>query len=524
MKKIVSLIILLAANCFSQAPTIQWQKTFGGIHEENAYSVLQTADGGYIFAGRANSGNGDVVGYSWAYSLFNGDAWIVKTDAAGTIEWQKLYGGFSNDSALRIIPTSDGGYAVACISSSTDGTVTNNIGGYDYWILKLSATGDLQWQKNLGGPGDDFVRDIKQTPDGGYIVIGYSSSNLPNGHGMKEVYLVKISSTGVIQWWKPFGGSNDDLGNSVALTPDGGYIITGTTKSSDGNFTSNHGMSDIFAIKINSIGTIEWQKTMGGSNEDFGQSIIALPDGSYVLSAASSSSNGDITTTNRGSTDLWIAKLDTTGNIVWQKSFGGSSSDCYDGSRISQTSDGGFVICGSTTSGSGDASGNHGSGIEDIWVVKLDSDGTKQWHRCFGGGGEDYGYSIIETSDKGYMVSGMGRVDVGTNPQYADWTYNAQRSYEAWLIKLEPDSFLLSVPENTMASITVFPNPAKDILNIHASNNATISKITITDLLGKKVLEQSENNQIDVQNLAKGVYAIQVAAEGSTYASKFIKE
>lgn len=525
MKKILLILILLSVNCFAQAPTIQWQKSFGGAREENAYTALQTADGGYIFSGRANSGNGDVVGYSWAYSLFNGDAWIVKTDAVGTIEWQKLYGGFSNDGALCIIQTTDGGYAVACVSESSDGTVTNHIGGYDYWILKLNAAGDLQWQKSLGGSGDDFVRDIKQTPDGGYIVLGYSSSNLPNGHGLKEAYLVKISSTGTIQWWKPYGGSSDDIGNAVAITPDGGYIITGTTTSSNGNFTMNHGMSDIFIIKINSTGTIEWQKTMGGTNEDFGQSIIVLADGSYVLSAASSSTDGDITTVNRGSTDLWIVKMDTAGNILWQKSFGGSSSDCYHESKISQTSDSGFIVCGSTISGGGDASGNHSSGSYDCWVVKLDNLGTKQWHRCFGGGAEDDGHDIVETADKGYMIAGMSRTNISNGSGTPDWTFNANRSLDAWLIKLDPDSFLLNSEETSLGSITAYPNPATDILNVAISNATPISKIIITDMLGKKVMEQAGNHSnIAVQTLAKGVYSVQVFSEDGVYKSKFIKQ
>lgn len=520
----IFLLLLLSAKCFSQAPTIQWQKSFGGSQQENAYSVLQTADGGYIFSGRTNSVNGDVEGYQWSYSLFNGDVWIVKTDAVGNIEWQKLYGGFSNDAGIKIINTADGGYAVASVSESTNGTVTNSIGGYDYWILKLNASGDLQWQKRLGGPGDDFIRDIKQTPDGGYIVVGYSSSTLPNGNGLKEVYLVKISSTGTTQWWKPYGGSNDDIANSVALTPDGGYIITGTTKSSNGTFTSNQGMSDIFIIKVDSVGIVQWQKTMGGTNEDFGQCIIVLADGSYVLSAASSSTDGDVTTINRGSTDLWVVKMDTSGTIIWQKSYGGSSSDNYHGSKIIQTSDDGFVICGSTISGNGDASGNHSSGSYDAWIVKLDSDGIKQWHRCFGGGGEDDGHSIIETTDKGYMIAGMSRTNVSTGAT-PDWTFNANRSLDAWLIKLNPDSFLLNNEEFTKKSISVYPNPVSNVLNIDLPNFTELSKIIIRDMLGKNVVEQTSNiPNVSVQHLAKGIYTIEVIAEGENYKSKFIKQ
>ncbi|MGV3696171.1 T9SS type A sorting domain-containing protein [Flavobacterium sp.] len=523
MKKILYLFLFLSAHCFSQVPAIQWQTSLGGSREENAYSVLQTPDGGYIFSGRANSGNGDVVGYQWNYDLFNGDVWIVKTDAAGTIQWQKLYGGHSNDGGLKIIPTSDGGYAVACVSNSSNGTVTTYIGGYDYWILKLDSAGELQWQKRLGGTGDDHIRDIKQTADGGYIVIGYSSSNLPGTHGMKEAYVVKLSSTGTTQWWKVFGGSADDLGNTISQTADGGYILAGTTQSSNGNFTANYGMADIFLMKINAAGTIEWQKNMGGTKEDFGQSLIVLSDGSYVLSAASSSNDVDVTTTNRGSTDLWIVKMNATGTILWQKSYGGSSSDCYSESKISQTSDGGFVVCGSTISSNGDASGNHSSGIYDAWVVKLDSQGNKQWHRCYGGSGEDDGHAVIETADKGYVIAGMSRTNTSGGNGTPDWTFNASRSLDAWLIKLNPDP-LLNIDEKEMAHISLYPNPADEVVNITVSDNTRIEKITVTDLLGKKVFEQNTNQPMAIQHLSKGVYLISVLADGKNYNSKLIKE
>lgn len=522
MKKLLPLLLIMTLNCFAQAPTIQWQKSFGGSREETALDVLQTPDGGYIFVGRANSVDGDVVGYQWNYDLFNGDVWVVKTDAVGTIEWQKLYGGYANDGSSKIIATSDGGYVLACASESSNGTVTNPIGGYDYWILKLSSIGDLQWQKRLGGTSEDMIRDIKQTSDDGYIVTGRSSSNLPNAQGLREVYTVKLTSAGTVQWWKPYGGSADDVANSICQTPDGGYIMVGSTKSSNGSFTSNHGMSDAFLIKTNAVGIIEWQKTYGGSNDDFGHTVIVLADGSYVFSASSMSSNGDLTT-NNGNTDLWVVKTDNSGNIIWQKSYGGSVSECYDDSEISQTSDGGFVIGGIAYSNNGDASGNHSYNTGDAWAIKLDRLGNKLWHRCFGGTAEDYGYSIRETADKGYIMSGLNRAAPQFQGTNADWTPGTNRSYDAWLIKLNPDAFLLSTENHTVTTLALFPNPAKEVLNVQLSDNTVITKITVTDILGKKVMATS-NTSLDIQHLTKGVYTIQVVTEDNTYTSKFIKE
>ncbi|HNP31965.1 MAG TPA: T9SS type A sorting domain-containing protein [Flavobacterium sp.] len=526
MKKIFLFFILITATCFSQAPTIQWQRSYGGSTDDIAWSGFQTPDGGYIFGGGTNSRDGDVVGYPWTNtSSLVYDYWIVKTDANGVIQWQKIYGGVSTDLLTRIRPTSDGGYIVGGYSDA----ISSN-GDFDGWILKLNASGDMEWQRKLYGyNGDDYISDILQTSDGGYIVIGDSNSTnglVNDNHGSYDIRVFKLNSAGVIEWKKSYGGSGyDRVGNpqgcySIIQTPDGGYIFTGRTNSNNGDVTINYGLSEVWVVKINSLGTIEWQRSYGGSNNEYGHSIIRTSDGNYVVTAASSSTNFEVSG-NHGGLDLWVFKINAiTTDIIWQYCYGGTDSDALLGSNVTETADGSLLICSQTFSTNGDALGNHSYGGEDLWILKLNSLGIKQWHKCLGGRNWDNCYSAVPTNDGGYMVFGENSPDINTTGQDFD---NNHGSYDAWLVKLNPET--LGNTDFDTSQISLYPNPAKDYLNVQFSNTEVISKIVITDMLGKKVAVQTGDlSNISVQNLAKGLYTMQVFTQDDVYQSKFIKE
>ena len=529
MKKLILLIIFQSINCFSQAPTIQWQKSLGGSGEETAVSILQTSDGGYVIGGITNSSNGDVVGYTWPYNATTRDYWIVKTDSNGVIIWQKVYGGSGTDLLTKIKSTSDGGYIVCGYSISTNGTVTGPIGNYDYWILKLDSLGNIEWQKSLGGTNEDYATDILQTNDGGYIVIGDTKStngNVIGNHGLFDIWIVKLNNLGVIEWRKTYGGSNDDRissqqGNfSIAQTLDGGYIFTGKTKSTNGDLTVNKGLNDVWVVKINNTGTIEWQKTYGGTNEDFGQSIIQTNDGNYVVTAGTNSNDLDIPN-NLGQTDLWVFKIDQTGTIIWNKIFGGTLSESYSFSSLIETNDGNLIINSSTLSNNGDATGNHSSGSYDVWLLKLNSLGIKQWHRCFGGRSDDSGFQVIQTMDNGYMISGYNLPHI--NPSGADWTFN-NGSYDAWLIKLNSETLSNDEFENNI-DFTIYPNPTKNTINLFSKNNKIISEIIIYNSIGQIIKRAYGNSTaINVENLSNGLYFMEIKIENKIYKTKFVKE
>ncbi len=363
MKRIilVSIVFLIFTSLMSL--NAQWARTYGGSYTDYAQSIQQTSDGGYI-----------VAGYTLSFGAENDDIWVLKLSSTGTVDWQKTYGGSSDDYAQSIQQTSDGGYIVAGY------TLSFGAGGSDIWVLKLSSSGTIEWQKTYGGGSGDYAPSIQQTSDGGYIIAGITSSF---GAGGGDVWVLKLSSTGTVEWQKRYGGSLYDRSYSIQQTSDGGYIIASITSS------FGAGSSDIWVLKLSSTGTIEWQKTYGGRYSDYPQSIQQTSDGGYIVAGITFSFGA-------GGWDIWVLKLSSTGTVEWQKKYGGSSSD-YSYS-IQQTSDGGYVVAGATTS--------FGLGSADVWVLKLSSTGTIDWQRTYGGSGFQEAYSIQKTSDGGYIIAG----------------------------------------------------------------------------------------------------------------------
>ena len=343
---------------------LQWQKCLGGSEGDRAYSIQQTTDGGYIIAGYTQSNDGDVSGnHGWD------DYWIVKLDSLGALQWQKCLGGSNSDYAQSIQQTTDAGYIIAGYTKSNDGDVSGFHGYIDYWIVKLDSLGTLQWQKCLGGSNDDKAYSIQQTMDVGYIIAGYTYSNdgdITGNHGSADYWIVKLDSLGVMQWQKCLGGSYYDMGRSIQQTTDAGYIVAGLAISNDGDVSGNHGAGDYWIVKLDSLGVLKWQKCLGGSDRDEALSIQQTSDTGYIIVGYSESNNGDVSG-NHGYYDYWIVKIDSLGVMQCQKSLGGSNYEM--GRSIQQTTDEGFIIAGRSESNDGDVSGNHG--LSDYWIVKL---------------------------------------------------------------------------------------------------------------------------------------------------------
>jgi hypothetical protein len=367
---------------------LEWQKCLGGSSYDKANSIQQTADGGYILAGVTSSNDGDISGSNGL-----ADAWVVKLDSNKAIQWQKCLPGLSNCNAFAnsVRQTSDGGYIVA-------GYIEYNYWSYvrEAWVVKLSSSGNLQWQKYLQNPAT-MANSVQQTTDGGYIVAGGTGEQYVTG----DLWVAKLASNGATEWQKSLGGSNSDIANSVQQTTDGGYILAGGTTSNDGNVSGNHGNEDSWVLKLSSTGAIQWQKCLGGSQDDEAKSIQQTTDGGYILAGGTTSNDGDVSF-NQGAEDFWVVKLGSDGAVQWQKCLGGSGYDVAN--SVQQTTDGGYVVAGYASSMDGDASYNHGS--NDFLVVKLDPRGVPIWNKCLGGGDVDEAYSIQQTSDEGYIVAG----------------------------------------------------------------------------------------------------------------------
>ena len=227
---------------------LEWQQCLGGSNLDYAQSIELTNDGGFIVAGSTHSDDGNVSGNHGM-----SDFWIVKLDSEGVLEWQKCLGGSGHDWAHSVQQTADGGYVLAGSTESNDGDVTGNHGGQDFWIVKLKEDGELEWQRCLGGSSNDTASVVQQTIDGGYIVSGYTESNdgdVSGNRGNSDYWLVKLSSSGDLLWQKCLGGSDHDYSHSLQQTTDGGYILAGSSRSNDGDVTGNQGDYDFWVVKL----------------------------------------------------------------------------------------------------------------------------------------------------------------------------------------------------------------------------------------------------------------------------------
>jgi hypothetical protein len=488
------------------APSIQWQKSMGGSNVDMFHFVEQTSDGGYIISGSTFSNNGDLTG-----NFGSRDAWILKLSFNGSIELQKSLGGSQAELFQSIRETSDGGYILAGGSTSVDGDLTNNNGLEDYWIVKLDSVGNIEWQKSMGGSDRDIAQDILQTSDEGYIIAGTSYSidgDILGSHGGSDIWIIKTNSTGNIQWQKSLGSSSAEEVQSIQQTSDNGYIIGGTTGNiADGDVTQIYGGTDYWIVKLDSDGNIQWQKSLGGTGFDVVHSIQQTFDGGYIVAGVYERAIPPYALNS----DYGIIKLASNGDIQWQKFFGGSNSEVAN--SIQQTADGGYIIAGFSNSNNGDVLGNHGN--SDFWILKTDNTGTLQWQKSLGGTGNESAGSIRKTVDGGYIIIGYSSSNNG------DVSGN-HGNIDGWIVKLGPQQLGISESQK-MNQPNLYPNPAKDFFYVDHLPKGTV--MDIIDMSGRKLLSKKNNEEkikINTSIFSEGIYIVQIKNKDEIIFSKKI--
>lgn len=417
--------------------TVAFTNVFGGSQDDTFHDVKATNDGGFIALGYSQSIDGDITDNTNQVNMY----WLVKTDSSGNIQWSKTYGGTNDDRGEEVIQTSDGGYALSGYSRSNDGDVSGNEGFQDHWIVKLDAQGEIQWEKNYGFSGSDQAFSIIQTSDGGYFTSGFLDVTASGGegddllesendaetravqHGVGEFWGHKLDANGNKEWRRYFGGTNNDRAYAAVQADDGGILMVGASESDDFDISNPKGSYDFWAVRLNATGELLWERSFGGSEIDIAFAITKAQDGNYVIAGDTRSNDGDVSGFN-GNADVWVIKINDQGTLLWEKTLGGTD---FDSARAITTIPNGFAITGSSRSSDMDVTENNGQ--NDFWIAILDTNGNLQNQRSIGGDGIDFGLGISSNTQGEIIIAGETQSTSGP-------LTSANGSLDAVLIKM----------------------------------------------------------------------------------------
>jgi hypothetical protein len=395
-----------------------WARTYGGSGVEQAFSVHQTSDGGFIVAGSTSSSGAG-----------GNDAWLIKLDPSGQIIWQKAYGTVGNDYAVAAQQTTDGGFIVSGF------TGPGLIGSA--WIFKTDAMGNVQWQNKYEGFGC-CILPTQQTSDNGFILAGFTNS------GTGDVQVIRLASSGAVMWAKTYGNATAfNAAFSIQTTPDGGFVVAGIT---NGYAAKGPIVGDAWVFKIDATGNILWQNAYGGPGADYATSIATISGDGFIVAGWTNSFGA-------GGNDAWLLRLDNTGGVIWQKAYGGAGEDVA--LSVEPTSDRGFIVAGFTNSS--------GAGGQDAWVFKLTPTGNIVWQKTYGGPGDDHAVSAQQTTDGGFVVA-------ATTSSFGNG------NSDVWILKLNQDGSISKTCEN--AGIVQESSATVTDTNVSATTTAAVQNDT----------------------------------------------
>ncbi|MBC7921628.1 MAG: T9SS type A sorting domain-containing protein [Ferruginibacter sp.] len=539
--------VRLARVGVAPAPTKAWDKTLGGSEYDYFTSAVATPDGGYLLGGFSRSA---VSGEKTQASKGDFDYWIVKLDGQGNRQWDRTLGGNGGDFLSSAVTTPDGGYLLAGNSDSgISGDKTQaSRGGRDYWIVKVDDHGNKEWDRTLGGNGYDDLSSVVTTPDGGYLLAGASFSVMGGektqaNKGNSDYWVVKLDGHGNPQWDKTLGGDSNEDFSSAITTPDGGYLLTGFSFSGVGGdkTQASQGSVDSWIVKLDCNGNQEWDRTLGGNSTDYLSSAVSTPDGGYLAAGNSNSGiSGDKTQASRGGADYWVVKLDGHGNPQWDRTLGGNGSDNL--RSVVATADGGYLLAGSSYSGIGGDKTQASKGQSDQWIVKLDGCGNQQWDQALGGNSYDYLESAVAAPDGGYLLAGSSTSGIS-----GEKTQASRGGPDYWVVKTTPDgSGANDFSERAAGTTTsgqrrgtldadetemrVYPIPASRYLTVaFTADQEEKLEVVVTDALAKAVLRavrpvKAGRNQLElsVDTLPNGVYFLTVRSRQGTLTRRIV--
>lgn len=380
---------------------LAFAKTFGGSNDEFVKGVTRTMDGGFVVIGYTKSFDGDITD---AVDNIE-DAWVSKYNSKGELLWSKTYGGSADDYAYSAVENEDGSLTIVGYSLSSNGDVPSNLGMHDFFIFKITQSGDLIWSKSYGYSSHDHAHKIIKTSNGGYLVTGFTDysggiGSRNNLHGVGEYYALKLDASGEKEWDVYFGGTQNDRIYDMVEANDGGFVLAGYSESNDFDITDNHGSYDYWVVKINNVGELVWKKSYGGSEIDQAYGIVKTNNNTYLVAGVSNSLDFDISS-NIGSSDVWVIHIDDNGTKLWDKSYGGASFDTAN--SIKTTNNGNFIIAGHSRS-SNELLPNKGE--NDFYTFVISPGGQVLWQKTFGGSNFDLAYDAVQLLDNSFIIVG----------------------------------------------------------------------------------------------------------------------
>lgn len=419
------LMLFVAAICRAQAPRVQWHKVIGNETGDYPKKILQTADGGFVVAGFRS---GTVVPTGSNTGTSDDVISVAKFNASGEAEWENAVISGAQQMA-DIVQTHNGEYLVITSAWVQECNVPSQP---DVYAIRLNAKGEIIWKKHYGGANTDDGYAVDITPEGDFVIAGSTrSSDLVGYKGGNDWYVIKISANGDLLWEKTLGGSASDYAFSVAVAADGSSLVTGYTDSNDGDVTNRQGPRDAWVIKFSPSGDLQWEKCFGGSMYEMCNSVSLSHTGGFILAVQANSVDGGVTGLHNALgaySDFWIVEIASNGSVIWSKCYGGLYNEIpYD---IQKTQDGGYVVAGSAESANGDASCNNG--YEDAWLIKISANGTLQWQKSFGGSLSELAYSVQQLADKSFLLAAPTN-----SPEIAGYhpvVLNAYTSSGDWLL------------------------------------------------------------------------------------------
>lgn len=519
------LIIVLVANGFllsAQTHPIRWAQTFGGAGADIAGNMLIT-HGGYLISATTGSNDTFISG-----NHGDKDIWLSMLDSAHNPLWSRCYGGSGLEQVTAgscLQATGDGNYVFAGGSYSVNGDLTANKGSQDGWIVKIDTAGNILWQKNYGGSRADMINTVQETADSGFLFAGQSASDdsgLTDHHGNNSTsdgWIGKTDKNGNLIWQRSLGGSATDWINKIQLLDDGSIIAGISTGSIDGDIP-NHPMGtgyDICLMKLRqSDGQIIWRKMIASSKQDVLETINELRDGTILVSVINGATNGSFSACTH-SNDAILMNIDTAGNNIWIREYGGSRMDGI--TSITETADSGLLMCGISSSNNGDLTQHYGdSTSSDIWILKTNKDGSIRWQGSYGGTDNEAPGNMVATSDSACVVFCS---TLSSDSDLVNFTNHG--NYDLWLFKIGNDSVaatdnIYNITLNT-GGVKLYPTLSNGGVNIDFADHHNYIQFAIVNASGQFVnafAEKQSDKHYLINNLPTGFYIVHIAFDGYT--------